>query len=118
MDRRTRSSEEDENLFPIYSERSLQDMSAMVSALTQVIGGGTTNNNPLQMHEQALTTSHSSSTQNEPFQQPQQDQGKCLTQQLCRFLVYITLFLGQVLDKNVRFGPMSQFPISPIKDVS
>ncbi|XP_027360534.1 ethylene-responsive transcription factor ERF114-like [Abrus precatorius] len=81
MERRSHSSEEgqkeeDYNLFPIYSERSQQDMSAMVSALTQVIGG--TNNDPLdQMHEDAvLTSTHSSSTQNtEHSQQPPQDQG-------------------------------------------
>lgn len=69
--------EEDYNLFPIYSERSQHDMSAMVSALTQVIGG--TNNDPLQLQEDPLTASQSSSTQNEQSQHPQQDQGMCLT---------------------------------------
>lgn len=62
--------EEDYNLFPIYSERSQQDMSAMVSALTQVIGG--TNNDPLLLQQDPLTAS---STQNEQSQQPHQDQG-------------------------------------------
>ncbi|XP_061357136.1 ethylene-responsive transcription factor ERF113-like [Gastrolobium bilobum] len=50
-------------------------MSAMVSALTQVIGG--TNNDQLQPHndQQPLTSSQSSSTHNEQSQQPRQDQG-------------------------------------------
>lgn len=56
---------EDENLFPVFSERSQQDMSAIVSALTQVMGG----NNNNEMHE-------ASSIHNiEQSQPPQQDQG-------------------------------------------
>ncbi|XP_020224752.1 ethylene-responsive transcription factor ERF114 [Cajanus cajan] len=76
MEGRSHSMErEDEyDLFPIYSERSQQDMSAMVSALTQVIGGS--NNDPLQVHGDLLTSSHNTSTQNnEQSQLPQQDQG-------------------------------------------
>jgi len=70
MDRRRESWEEegkeDENLFPVFSERSQQDMSAIVSALTQVMGG---NNNDNEMHE-------ASSIHNiEQSQPPQQDQG-------------------------------------------
>ncbi|CAL5204464.1 unnamed protein product [Lathyrus oleraceus] len=57
---------EDENLFPVYSERSQQDMSAIVSALTQVMGGN--NNNELQ----EASSIHNI---NEQSQQPQQDQG-------------------------------------------
>ncbi|OIW01814.1 hypothetical protein TanjilG_07531 [Lupinus angustifolius] len=60
--------EEDNYEFPIYSERSQQDISAMVSALTQVIGG-TIHNDPVQILQDPLT----SETQN---QQPQEDQGK------------------------------------------
>ena len=68
--------EEEYGLFPIYSERSQQDMSAMVSALTQVIGGS--NSDSLQQHEGLLTSSHNNtSTQNnnEQSQAPQQEQG-------------------------------------------
>ncbi|CAL0327715.1 unnamed protein product [Lupinus luteus] len=65
--------EEEENNyeFLIYSERSQQDISVMVSALTQVIGG-TSNNDPLQILQDPLT----SGTQNQQSQQPQEDQGK------------------------------------------
>ncbi|CAI8599024.1 unnamed protein product [Vicia faba] len=69
MDRRRESWEEDgkqdENLFPVFSERSQQDMSAIVSALTQVMGGN--NNSEL---EEA-----SSIHINEQSQPPEQDQG-------------------------------------------
>lgn len=68
--------EEEYGLFPIYSERSQQDMSAMVSALTQVIGGS--NSDSLHMHEGLLTSSHNNtSTQNtnEQSQVQQQEQG-------------------------------------------
>ena len=37
------------NIFPVYSSRSQQDDSAMVSALTQVIGNTTHEQNPLQV---------------------------------------------------------------------
>ncbi|TKY73716.1 regulation of transcription [Spatholobus suberectus] len=76
MEGRSHSSEREEeyDLFPIYSERSQQDMSAMVSALTQVIGGSI--NDPLQLHGDLSTSSHNTSTQNnEQAQLPQQDQG-------------------------------------------
>jgi len=80
MERRSHSTEREEehDLFPIYSERSQQDMSAMVSALTQVMGGS---NDSLQHHEHLLTSSNNTSSQNnnEQSQVPQQDQGKCLT---------------------------------------
>lgn len=63
---------EEEPLFPIYSNRSQQDVSAVVSALVQVIGG-----NPV--HEDPLTVSHSSSAaENNEQSQPPQDQGMCL----------------------------------------
>ncbi|KAL2347108.1 hypothetical protein Fmac_001108 [Flemingia macrophylla] len=66
--------EEEYDLFPIYSERSQQDMSAMVSALTQVIGGS--NNDPLQLHGDLSSSSHNIPIQNnEQSQLPQQDQG-------------------------------------------
>lgn len=76
MEGRSHSSEREEeyDLFPVYSERSQQDMTAMVSALTQVIGGS--NNDPLHLHGDLLTSSHNTSTQNnEQSQEPQQDQG-------------------------------------------
>ncbi|KAF7840218.1 ethylene-responsive transcription factor ERF114-like [Senna tora] len=38
MERDVEEKEEEEYLFPMYSDRSEQDMSAMVSALSQVIG--------------------------------------------------------------------------------
>ncbi|ESW09843.1 hypothetical protein PHAVU_009G161000 [Phaseolus vulgaris] len=76
MERRSHSTEREEehDLFPIYSERSQQDMSAMVSALTQVMGGS---NDSLQHHEHLLTSSNNTSSQNnnEQSQVPQQDQG-------------------------------------------
>ncbi|KAE9587366.1 putative transcription factor AP2-EREBP family [Lupinus albus] len=63
--------EKEENYeFPIYSERSQQDISVMVSALTQVIGG-TSNSDPIQLLQYPLT----SGTQNQQSQQPQEDQG-------------------------------------------
>ncbi|CAJ1974712.1 unnamed protein product [Sphenostylis stenocarpa] len=75
MERRSHSAEreEEDDLFPVYSERSQQDMSAMVSALTQVIGGS--NNDSLHL-EDLLTSSHNTSSQNsnEQSQLPQQDQ--------------------------------------------
>lgn len=81
MERRSHSTEREEeyDLFPIYSERSQQDMSAMVSALTQVIGGS--NNDSLHHHEDPFTSSNNTSSQNnnEQSQVPQQDQGKYLT---------------------------------------
>ncbi|CAJ2641314.1 unnamed protein product [Trifolium pratense] len=71
MDKRRESWEEegkeDENLFPVFSERSQQDMSAIVSALTQVMGG---NNNNSEMHE--ASSIHNITQQS---QLPQQDQG-------------------------------------------
>jgi len=80
MEGRSHSTEREEeyDLFPIYSERSQQDMSAMVSALTQVMGGS---NDSLHHHENLLTSSHNTSSQNtnEQSQVPQQDQGECLT---------------------------------------
>ncbi|XP_019433312.1 PREDICTED: ethylene-responsive transcription factor ERF114-like [Lupinus angustifolius] len=57
--------EEKEQLFPVYSNRSQKDMSAMVSALVQVIGG--TQNS---VHEKdSLTSSEIQQSQ------PSQDQG-------------------------------------------
>ena len=38
--------EEDENLFPVYSARSKHDMRVMVSALSQVIGQGSSHDSP------------------------------------------------------------------------
>lgn len=53
--------EKEEKPFPIYSNRSQQDMSAVVSALIQVIGG-----NPVD----PITLSHSTSDPNHSNQQP------------------------------------------------
>ncbi|OIW19204.1 hypothetical protein TanjilG_16834 [Lupinus angustifolius] len=63
--------EEDNYEFPIYSERSQEDISAMVSALTQVIGG-INNNDPVHILQDPLT----SGTQNQQSQQLQEDQGE------------------------------------------
>lgn len=49
---------EEEHLFPIYSDRSQQDMSAMVSALAQVIGASPT------------LTDHMTHSTSEPNAQP------------------------------------------------
>lgn len=64
-----------QHLFPTYSERSQQDMSAMVSALAQVIGAtpnhnNNNNNNPFTLSQS--TTSHQNITQQS---QPTQHQG-------------------------------------------
>ncbi|GAU38130.1 hypothetical protein TSUD_318170 [Trifolium subterraneum] len=71
MDKRRESWEEegknDENLFPVFSERSQQDMSAIVSALTQVMGG----NNNSEMHE--ASSIHNITQQS---QLPQEDQAE------------------------------------------
>lgn len=93
MEGRSHSSEreEDHDLFPIYSERSQQDMTAMVSALTQVIGGS--NNDSLQLHGEVLTSSHNTSTQNnEQSQVSQEDQGKfnCAHTHLYYSILFIT----------------------------
>lgn len=81
MERRTRgggacNSEEEgkeieENMFPIYSERSQQDMSAMVSALTQVIGGTDNNHPPHHLHGSSSIQNHIELSQ-QPAQQDQQ----------------------------------------------
>ncbi|RDX89871.1 Ethylene-responsive transcription factor ERF114, partial [Mucuna pruriens] len=62
--------EEEENPFPVYSNRSQQDMSAVVSALVQVIGG-----NPV--HQDPITVSHSTAVGNDSNEksQPPQHQG-------------------------------------------
>jgi hypothetical protein len=88
MDKRRESWEEegkeDENLFPVFSERSQQDMSAIVSALTQVMGG----NNNTQMHE--ASSIHNITQQS---QLPQQDQGiiNCFVVYILTHLYYILL---------------------------
>ncbi|TKY60526.1 regulation of transcription [Spatholobus suberectus] len=56
--------EAEEKAFPIYSTRSEQDVSAVVSALVQVIGG-----NPV--HKDPVTVSQSSAVGNEQSQLPQ-----------------------------------------------
>ena len=61
---------EEEQIFPVYSARSQQDMNAMVSALSQVIGS--TQNNPLQLYQNPLTISQS----NTSTQQPDHDQSQ------------------------------------------
>lgn len=62
--------EEEEKAFPIYSSRSQQDISAVVSALVQVIGG-----NP--EHKDPTTASQSSVVGNDSNEQsqPPQHQG-------------------------------------------
>ena len=68
--------EKDEHLFPVYSARSQQDMSAMVSALSQVMGATAT----ATTQQDPLTTSHSSNAAADyrQSQAPQQDQGTWL----------------------------------------
>lgn len=66
--------EDQDHIFPVYSARSQQDMSAMVSALTQVIGN--TDKNPLHDLGNPSPISHHSATT--PHDQPSQllqDQG-------------------------------------------
>lgn len=72
------SNEEEEkeadHIFPIFSSRSQQDMSAMVSALTQVISNR--DQNPVQVHGNPLNISQSSAGTTETDQsQPTIDQG-------------------------------------------
>lgn len=70
--------EEEEQLppFPIYSSRSQQDMSAVVSALVQVIGGSTSDDS---LHQDPNNTTASlqfgASQNNEVQPLPSQDQG-------------------------------------------
>ncbi|XP_034672620.1 ethylene-responsive transcription factor ERF114, partial [Vitis riparia] len=69
--------EDQDHIFPVYSARSQQDMSAMVSALTQVIGN--TDKNPLHDLGNPSPISHHSATT--PHDQPSQllqDQGNQL----------------------------------------
>lgn len=66
--------EEEQVAFPIYSTRSQQDMSAVVSALVQVIGGGGTDS----LHKQPpiITPSEELTSDSAKEQsQPRQDQG-------------------------------------------
>lgn len=65
-----RGNKEEEQLFPIYSSQSREDMSAVVSALVQVIGGS----NPVH-EEDPLTSSQSCAAQQNQQSQPSQDQG-------------------------------------------
>lgn len=69
------SQEKEEDLiFPVYSARSQQDNSAMVSALAQVIGS--TETDPLhQFNQNPLTTSQFNATQQDQSQPAPQDQG-------------------------------------------
>ena len=62
---------EEDYSFPVYSARSQQDMSAMVSALSQVIGGGSgTHNDPfLQL------SSQTTAAENQPTQPATEGQG-------------------------------------------
>ncbi|XP_057419183.1 ethylene-responsive transcription factor ERF114-like [Lotus japonicus] len=69
--------EEEQVAFPIYSTRSQQDMSAVVSALVQVIGGGGTDslhNQPPIITPSEELTSDSAKEQS----QPRQDQGNII----------------------------------------
>lgn len=63
---------EEDHTFPVYSARSQQDMDVMVSALAQVIGSS--HNNSAQVHENPLTSTQSS-TENDQTQPAVQDQG-------------------------------------------
>lgn len=74
---------EDDHIFPVFSARSQEDMSAMVSALSQVIRN--TQNDPHQLYQNPnLTTS--SSVQSNTTQQDQsqrvEDQGIIIYQLL------------------------------------
>ncbi|KAK7358718.1 hypothetical protein VNO77_00656 [Canavalia gladiata] len=60
--------EEEEEAFPIYSTRSQQDMSEVVSALVQVIGGNPDRKDP-------ITPSQSSAIENQQSQSPPLHQG-------------------------------------------
>ncbi|KAI3761460.1 hypothetical protein L1987_51877 [Smallanthus sonchifolius] len=57
----TRGEEEEEDVFPVYSPQSQEDMTAIVSVLSQVIGGDDTTNNT--HDEMSYSTS---ATQNQP----------------------------------------------------
>lgn len=63
---------EDDHFFPIYSHRSQQDMSAMVSALAQVIGASP---NAYQHPPSSDQSQYASSQQNNEQSQPSQNQG-------------------------------------------
>lgn len=60
-------------MFPVYSARSQQDMSAMVSALAQVISN--TDQNPVQVHGNPIITSQSGTIREQHQSQPAVDQG-------------------------------------------
>lgn len=64
---------EEDHIFPIYSARSQQDMSVMVSALAQVISNR--GQNPVQVHGNPLITSQSSTREQDDQSQPTLDQG-------------------------------------------
>lgn len=73
---------EDHLLFPVYSARSQQDMSAIVSALSRVMGSndhmvGQHQSHPLQMHgNPSITTNNSGMALQHHQSQPlQEDQG-------------------------------------------
>ncbi|KAL4634675.1 hypothetical protein ACB092_04G217100 [Castanea dentata] len=59
-------------MFPVYSARAQQDMSAMVSALAQVISNS--DQNPVQVHGNSIITSQSGTTEQHQSQ-PAVDQG-------------------------------------------
>ncbi|KAK3042483.1 hypothetical protein RJ639_000207, partial [Escallonia herrerae] len=68
--------EEIELIFPVYSARSQQDMSAMVSALSQVIGSSNQQNpHADSLHAAHNPISQSSTTQHSQSQQPTQEEG-------------------------------------------
>ncbi|CAK9186893.1 unnamed protein product [Ilex paraguariensis] len=60
----------EEQIFPIYSARSQQDMSAMVSALSQVIGNN--NNNPASVHGDPLIIPQSDTAEQNQSQSVQE----------------------------------------------
>ncbi|KAF5743646.1 ethylene-responsive transcription factor [Tripterygium wilfordii] len=69
---------EEDHIFPVYSARSQQDMTAMVSALAQVIGSshGNPDNDQVHGNTNPLVLSQSSNTEEENLPQPVQDQGR------------------------------------------
>ena len=71
----------EEQIFPIYSARSQQDMSAMVSALSQVIGNN--NNNPAPVHGNPLIIPQSTPEEQNQSQSVQ-EQGTNQVAKHCR----------------------------------
>lgn len=69
--------EKEDDIFPIYSTRSQQDMSAMVLALTQVIGNAD-KNPPLHGFDNHPSTTTTTTT---PYHQPSQPHPQLLQDQ-------------------------------------